>query len=68
MKLFENTRTGAKAGELRAYQSEDEASAKSRLMAAGWNIGSVDYVFEDQVFRMKTKPDDADEGSDDSGE
>jgi hypothetical protein len=65
--LFENTRTGAKAGELRAYQSEDESSAKSRLMAAGWSF-NVDYVFEDQVFRIKATPDDADEGSDDSGE
>jgi len=66
--MFENTRTGAKAGELRAYNTEDEASAKTRLMAAGWQLNGVDYVFEDQVFKIKSKPDDEDEGSDDSGE
>ena len=44
---FENKRTGAKAAELRAYDSESEADAKRRLEAAGWNFSGVEYNFDD---------------------
>jgi hypothetical protein len=59
--MFENKRTGAKAGELRAYASEEESDARSRLEAAGWNISEVDYEFENKVFKPKMKADDANE-------
>ena len=62
--MFENSRTGAKAGELRAFVSEDESSAKSRLMAAGWKF-DVDYEFVDQVFKIKVKKE---EETDEPGE
>lgn len=59
--MFMNRRTNDKAGELRAYASEDESSARTRLEAAGWNIGEVDYEFVDKVFKPKMKADDANE-------
>ena len=43
---FENKRTGAKAAELRGYDSESEADAKRRLEAAGWQF-DVSYEWED---------------------
>ena len=43
---FTNSRTKAKAAELRAYDSEDEASAKRRLEAAGWKF-DVEYTYDD---------------------
>lgn len=64
--MFENKRTGAKAGELRAYASEMENDAKIRLEAAGWSFAGVDYTFENQVFKIDVTPPDASEGSDDS--
>lgn len=60
--MFVNSRSQKKAGELRAYASEDEAAARSRLEAAGWDFGSVDFEFENNVFTIKkVKPDDSDE-------
>jgi len=44
---FENKRTGAKAAELRAYDSEDEADAKRRLEAAGWDFQSAAHSFDE---------------------
>jgi hypothetical protein len=44
---FENKRTGAKAAELRAYDSESEADAKRRLEAAGWDFQSAAFSFDD---------------------
>jgi len=49
--MFENKRTGAKAGELRAYKTEGEEDAKRRLAAAGW-LFDVDYDFEDFTFKI----------------
>jgi len=66
--MFSNKRTGAKAGELRAYASEGEEDAKRRLEAAGWSFAGVEYTFSDQVFRIDVAPDDADEGSEDDGQ
>lgn len=43
---FENKRTGAKAAELRGYDSESEADAKRRLEAAGWQF-DVSYEWDD---------------------
>jgi hypothetical protein len=43
---FTNSRTNAKAAELRAYDSEDEASAKRRLEAAGWKF-DVAFTYDD---------------------
>lgn len=43
---FENKRTGAKAAELRGYDSESEADAKRRLQAAGWQF-DVSYEWDD---------------------
>lgn len=57
--MFENRRTGAKAGELRAYKTEGEEDAKRRLEAAGWQFGGVDYEFTDFTFSI-TVPDKAD--------
>jgi len=45
--MFENRRTGAKAAELRAYDTEDEAGAKRRLEAGGWSFQGVEYSFDD---------------------
>jgi len=44
---FVNKRTGAKAQELRGYDSEGEADAKRRLEAAGWEFGGVDFTFDE---------------------
>jgi hypothetical protein len=52
--MFENSRTKAKASELRAYRTESELDAKRRLEAAGWNFGGVDYAFEDFAFKVAT--------------
>jgi len=59
--MFENSRTGAKASELRAYRTEGEMDAKRRLEAGGWSFGGVDYVFEDFVFKLadKAEPEEA---------
>jgi len=46
--MFINKRTGAKAKELRGYDSEEEADAKRRLEAAGWQFGGVDFNFDTQ--------------------
>jgi len=51
--MFENPRTGAKASELRAYRTEEEADAKRRLEAAGWKFQGVEYEFEDFIFKVK---------------
>lgn len=53
--MFENSRTGAKASELRAYRTEGEMDAKRRLEAGGWSFAGVDYVFEDFVFKLEDK-------------
>ena len=53
MIMFENSRTGAKASELRAYRTEGEMDAKRRLLAGGWSFGGVEYEFEDFVFKLK---------------
>ena len=45
--MFVNKRTGAKAKELRGYDSESEADAKRRLEAAGWDFSGVEYNFDD---------------------
>ena len=69
MKMFENSRTMAKAGELRAYNSESEDDAKRRLEAAGWVFSGVDYEFDNGVFKLATGKDEVAEGAgDDSGE
>ena len=52
--MFKNRRTGDEAAELRAYPSEDEADAKRRLEAMGWQFGGVDYEFENSKFTLKT--------------
>jgi len=44
--VFTNSRSGAKARELRAYQTESESEAKARLEAAGWSF-SIPYEFDD---------------------
>jgi len=44
--MFENKRTGAKAAELRGYDSESEADAKRRLEAAGWQF-DVSFEWDD---------------------
>jgi len=44
---FENKRTGAKAAELRAYDSESEADAKRRLEAAGWDFSSASFSYDE---------------------
>lgn len=59
--MFENSRTNQKAGELRAYASEEESDARSRLEAAGWNFAGIDYEFENKVFKLKQTADDANE-------
>jgi hypothetical protein len=53
--MFESSRTGAKASELRAYKTEGEMDAKRRLEAAGWKFGGVDYEFVDAVFSIVDK-------------
>ena len=53
--MFKNSRTGAKAGELRAYKTESEEDAKRRLSAAGWEFSGVDYEFVDTVFSIVEK-------------
>jgi len=53
--MFQNSRTGAKAGELRAYKTEEEEDAKRRLEAAGWSFGGVDYEYVDHVFKIVDK-------------
>lgn len=51
---FENKRTGAKAAELRAYDTEDEASAKRRLQAAGWQFDApFEYDDVKKIFETK---------------
>lgn len=45
--MFTNSRTGAKAAELRGYNTEDEADAKRRLEAAGWSFQGVEYSWDD---------------------
>jgi len=45
--MFENKRTGAKAAELRAYETEDENSAKRRLQAAGWVFQGTSFTYDD---------------------
>jgi len=45
--MFVNKRTGAKAAELRGYDSEGEADAKRRLEAAGWDFSGVEYNFDE---------------------
>jgi len=43
---FLNKRTGAKAAELRGYDSESESDAKRRLEAAGWQF-DVSFEWDD---------------------
>jgi len=59
--MFENKRTGAKAGELRAYKTEGEEDAKRRLEAAGWVFSGVDYAFEDFTFKVTPPSNTSDE-------
>jgi hypothetical protein len=47
--MFENKRTGAKAKELRGYDSESEADAKRRLQAAGWVFDGMDVTFDEST-------------------
>jgi hypothetical protein len=54
--LFNNTRTGAKSAELRAYATESESDAKRRLEAAGWSFQGVDYAFENSIFKVNKEP------------
>jgi len=56
--MFINKRTGAKAKELRGYDSEEEADAKRRLEAAGWQFGGVDFNFDAQskMFTLDDEP------------
>jgi hypothetical protein len=58
--MFENSRTGAKAGELRAYATEDEEDAKRRLEAAGWSFAGVDYTYEGHTFKIAKKEEEDD--------
>jgi hypothetical protein len=51
---FLNKKTGAKAAELRAYDSESEADAKRRLEAAGWDL-SAPYTYDDSKKLFETK-------------
>lgn len=51
---FLNKKTGAKAAELRAYDSESEADAKRRLEAAGWDM-STPYDYDDAKKLFETK-------------
>jgi len=44
---FVNKRTGAKAAELRGYDSESEADAKRRLEAAGWDFQSAAFSYDE---------------------
>ena len=46
--MFKNTRTGASAMELRAYKTEDEATAMARLKAAGWSF-NIEYYFDEKA-------------------
>ena len=49
--MFTNERTGAKAAELRGYDSESEADAKRRLEAAGWRfVDSYEWDDATKVF------------------
>lgn len=50
--VFTNNRSGAKARELRAYQTESEAEAKARLEAAGW-LFTVSYTWDDNQKMFK---------------
>jgi len=69
--MFKNTRTGASAMELRAYKTEDEATAMARLKAAGWNF-NVDFHFDDatKTFNIGKKEDaaEAEDSEDDTDE
>jgi len=44
---FLNKRTGAKAAELTAYDSENETDAKRRLTAAGWDFSSASFTYDE---------------------
>ena len=63
--VFTNNRSGAKARELRAYQTESESEAKARLEAAGWSF-TISYTWDDNQKMFKAGNDDA--PSDDDGE
>lgn len=56
--MFINSRTGAKAKELRAYATEDEDDAKRRLEAAGWAFGGVDFEYTDHMFKIVEEEED----------
>jgi len=45
---FLNKRTGAKAAELRGYDSESDQDAKRRLEAAGWDFQSAEHSWDDE--------------------
>lgn len=45
--MFTNNRTGQKQSVLRGYKTEEEADAKARLEAAGWDFNSADYKWDD---------------------
>lgn len=63
--MFENSRTNAKAKELKGYSTESESEAKARLETQGWTIPADAVYGEDRVFRMK---EDTVEGDDDNKE
>jgi len=66
--MFKNTRTGASAMELRAYKTEDEATAMARLKAAGWSF-NIEYYFDEasKTFHAgkKDEVEEAEEGESD---
>lgn len=52
--VFLNKKSGAKAAELRAYDSESEDDAKRRLEAAGWDM-STPHTYDETKKLFETK-------------
>jgi hypothetical protein len=63
--MFNNNRTGQKQSILRGYKTEDEADAKARLEAAGWDFASAEYKWDDVVKTFTAVTSESTEGSDD---
>jgi len=51
--MFTNTRTGAKARELRGHKNEDEADAKARLETDGWDLSGAQWDTAKKLFTME---------------
>lgn len=50
--MFTNTRTGAKARELRGHKNESEADAKARLETDGWDLNGAQWDEGKKLFTM----------------